>query len=287
MTLEPFDHTSFDLAERGLLQRFGRNQLTTRPLQFITGTVQFCLQASLVVARSLMILQRLLQTLLRRAASFGCCHFAQRTRLQLFFKRHTTQQVAFTFHALLLLQQATQTVVELLDTRTLHHRFLVGIGGLAGEGFPALLPGSEQTLGFFEAALGGRFHFTGGYTLRLELGQRRRQFIGLHLVAGQNGFRLYLCGRGLVEVRALTGAQILGELQALFGTGVFGTQLVVPCLDSAQGFLTRSRSLARLLYSRLCGTQRGHGGLQREFTFTERMTTPLRFGIEIAQAQGQ
>jgi hypothetical protein len=60
VTLEPLDDASLDLPERSLLQGFGGNELATRPLQIVTGTVQVGLQASFVVARSLMILQGLL-----------------------------------------------------------------------------------------------------------------------------------------------------------------------------------------------------------------------------------
>ena len=175
----------------------------------------------------------------------------------------------------------------MFDTRAFHHRFLISVGGLAGEGFPALLPGSEQAFSFFKAALSGSLHLAGSLELRLKLGQRGCQFIGLRLVAGQNGFRLHLRGRSLVEVRALPSTQVLGELQTLFGTGDFGTQLVMPRLHATQGFLTRGSSLARLFHGCFCRTQRGHRCLQGQFAFAERMPTPFGFGIKVAQAQSQ
>jgi len=253
----------------------------------VARPVEVCLQLALLGTGRLVILQQLLQPLLRLAPGLGAFLLAEGRRLELFTDRYSPERVALEIDPLLLLEQQAQAIVQLLDSGTLDHRLLAGIGCLAREGLPALLPGGQQRLGLVECRLRAGFDLARSSEGGLEFLQRGHQRIDLPLVAGQDRLGLGLGGRGLLEVGLLAGAEVACELEGLLGAGDLCTELVVTTLHASEGLLTGARRLARLLDGRFGGTQRGHRGLQREFAFAEGMSATLGLGVEVAQAQGE
>ncbi|MNF37252.1 hypothetical protein D3C84_181680 [compost metagenome] len=283
---QPLGHPGAGV-QRRLLQRFQRGDAAVQALQLALGLLLLATGLLQLVAQ---LLQTLGQLFLARLQAFQRQLALGQLLGELFHlrrRRIVGQLAAFVLEAALALDQAFQTLLQLLDARLLHLRLAARLGTALVEAVPLLLPGLHGAFRGLEA--GGAF--LGGGLRQLLLGLEQLQLLGqagqLGAIATQMGGGFLARLFGFAQVVLQLAQALLAVLDALLHPGDIAAHGIEAALHEVEAFGQLVVAVTQALDAGVGIALFGHQGLEADLLIADHRFALADLLVQRLPAQGR